>query len=132
MAGKYEKGFNGIAIRINESCEKYIMKYSITLLNNLVLKTPVDTGRARGSWTVTVNAADENVAKLVDMSGSRAIGNGTKRIMNNYKSINDAIYIQSNLPYIERLDKGWSQQAPYGIVDSATKQTDAQFAFGGF
>lgn len=130
MTGKYEKQLGGIAIRLDTKVTEYTRKYAITLLNNLVLKTPVDSGRARGSWIVSVNAPDEYQAKLIDKSGSRVIANGAARVEKRYKGLEDVIYIQSNLPYIQRLDKGWSKQAPYGFTKTAMRQTDVQFAYG--
>lgn len=130
--GKYQKQFKGIAIAIEDEALECITKYAFTLLNNLVLRTPVDTGRARGGWVVSVNKPDPYVAKLVDKVGHRVVLNGQKRIINKYNSLDDVVYIQNNLPYIQRLDKGWSQQAPAGIVDGAVKQTDVQFAYGNF
>lgn len=128
--GKYQKQFKGIAIAIQEETQEYITKYAINLLNNLVLKTPVDSGRARGGWIVSVNKPDDYVSQLVSKSGAAVLTNGIKRINNNYKSLDDVIYVQNNLPYIQRLDRGWSQQAPAGFVNSAVKQTDVQFAYG--
>lgn len=132
MAGKYEKQLGGIAIRLEEKTTRYIRAYAITLLNNLVFATPVLTGRARGSWIVSVNAPDDYQAKLIDKNGNRVYNNGVSRIEKRYKGLDDAIYIQSNLPYIDRLDKGWSQQRPYGFTKISIKRADAQMAFGDF
>lgn len=130
--GKYQKQFKGIAIAIEEETKEYITKYAITLVNNLVLATPVRTGRARGGWIVSVNRPDDYVAQLISKSGAAVITNAIKRINNNYKSLDDVIYVQNNLPYIVPLDRGSSDQAPYGIKDRAVKQTDVQFAYGNF
>jgi hypothetical protein len=57
----------------------------LDIFRNIQIRTPVDTGRARGNWQVEFNGTQEAT-------------------------------IYNNLPYIERLENGWSQQAPAGFV----------------
>jgi len=63
-------------------------KVALEILRRVVMRTPVLSGRARGSWQTTVGAPMEN-----------------------------------HVPYIQRLEDGYSTQAPAGMV----KITVAEF-----
>lgn len=83
----------------------------------LVLTTPVDTGRARSNWQVSIGkTAFGTVDQL--MSPSEAIGNA-KAELSKLRDSDDKIHITNNLPYIQRLNEGWSPQQPAGFVDQA-------------
>lgn len=76
--------------------------------------TPVLTGRARASWAVGVNGVP---FKAVPRQPKGTILEPPKfdapkkiRITDNYVIGNDA-------PYIERLNEGWSMQAPAGFIE---------------
>ena len=82
------------------------------LFGRIVRKTPVDTGRARGSWTISVNQADRSVlppAPPGQVYPPPPIGALDVRI-------NEQIVISNNLPYILELENGHSQQAPVGMA----------------
>ena len=130
MAGKYEKSLGQIAVRLERNLSKAARAYTLQLVNNLVLRTPVDTGRARGSWVVSINQASFELPNLKTKSGSRTINNAAGKLKN-YK-LGQVVYVQSNLEYMVPLNNGTSQQAPAGFVQLAVKQTDVQFAFSQF
>lgn len=77
----------------------------------IIKETPVDTGRARGNWQASVNSAASGElsrtsegAAIVQLSqeASAAIGN--------------TFFFTNNVPYIRRLEYGYSDQAPQGMV----------------
>lgn len=83
----------------------------------VVLATPVDTGRARANWQVELGAPASGTVDPEDQSGQAAIDKGKAQI-EQYKG-GSSINITNNLPYIERLNDGWSAQAPAGFVEKA-------------
>lgn len=87
---------------------------SIAALNKVVLKTPVDTGRARGAWLVTVDTITlENPAATGALAGSAiAAGVGVIGAAPPFSTI----IIQNNVEYIEDLENGTSKQAPSGML----------------
>jgi len=86
--------------------ELVVRKLSLEAYNSVTLKTPVDTGRARGNWNIGVGNADLSTTDQTNAQRpSLAKGDGEK-----------VIYITNNLPYIERLEDGWSKQTPRGMV----------------
>jgi hypothetical protein len=80
-------------------------------------RTPVKTGRARAGWYKAVVGLG---GKWTDKGTSQAQialgkseGSFKDRTTNKYKRY---IAIDNNVPYIDKLEHGWSLQAPSGMV----------------
>lgn len=82
-------------------------------LKNIVEGTPVDKGRARNNWFLSVGYPSDNVTDSISTSS-----NSERQAKSLPKSVlNKKIYFSNNLPYINRLEYGsWSDQAPLGWV----------------
>lgn len=102
-------------------------KVAFDLYAQIIQKTPVDTGRARASWNISVNNPDPSVAPEMDKSknsdgkklkrGDSLTGiEAGKNISLLESNLEDPIYITNNLDYIEYLEGGSSEQAPAGMV----------------
>jgi hypothetical protein len=93
----------------------------------VVLATPVDTGRARANWLVSVDgpAQKEIPAYAPGKGGSTGAANAQAAIQQGQQTVarytesNKAIHITNNLPYIQRLNEGWSAQAPAKFIEQA-------------
>ena len=85
-------------------------------ITRIVNRTPVDTGRARGNWSVSISSRDTTVSVDADPSGSGAINAGVSAVQSYPEEGWPSLFIQNNLPYIERLEDGYSGQAPNGMV----------------
>ncbi len=82
---------------------------------SIVRDTPVDTGEARGNWRFTTSKVSAAyTASARDPSGSRAIGRLTALLAS--LTLSRPVYMANNAPYIERLENGWSKQAPSGML----------------
>lgn len=101
--------------KTEKSAEQAVRKISFELLNKVILKSPVDTGRFRANWYVSVNYVSKEVSSSVDKSGADSIRRGSLGI-NAYKLGDAAIYLSNNLPYAYRLEMGYSKQAPSGMA----------------
>lgn len=72
-------------------------------------------GHFRANWDYGVGAAP--LAEYDDIDASGAVS--MQRIlsgMEGAKMVGSIHYIANNLPYAERLENGWSRQAPHGMV----------------
>lgn len=98
-------------------------KLALEALRRVVMKSPVDTGRFRGNWQVSVGVTEDGTVEVTDKSGSETINKGVRPISALSKF--DTVYIQNNLPYAERLENGWSQQAPAGMVAVTVAEIEA-------
>lgn len=84
-------------------------------LRRLVLRTPVDTGRARGAWEATADTpATSSPVGAQDKNGSGTIAKGAGIISGILPG--QVGYVVNNVAYIDELEKGHSQQAPNGMV----------------
>lgn len=89
-------------------------KLAVEALNRIVQKTPVDTGRARGNWQVSINGFPNDAVETKDASGGGVISEGANHLTG--LSPFSVVYITNNLPYITLLENGSSQQAANGMV----------------
>lgn len=97
-----------------------VRKAALVALRDLVLATPVDTGRARGNWQVEIGGSVVGESGFEDKSGDAAIRIGTATISTFGKG-DGSIFIGNNVPYIGRLNEGSSAQAPAGFVEKAVR-----------
>lgn len=126
------RGFSGrIRVRgkrVEENADALVRKVAVAVDTAVVLATPVDTGRARANWQVELGEVsnDSEVTSFPEGKGGdsgaaaamQAINAGKNQI-NTYASRFKEIHIYNNLPYIQRLNDGYSAQAPAGFVESA-------------
>ena len=96
---------------LKEEHAKKVSLVALSILKKLTMRTPVKTGRARANWLAsvgsprggTVDPTFRNLAEAVQVF--RAAGEFP------------TLYITNNLPYIRRLNEGWSKQAPANFVE---------------
>jgi len=106
------------ARRVGLSGTTVAKRVAFDVFARIVRKTPVDKGRAKGSWTISVNNADRTVqpdgqaSYPVPQVGALNVQPG------------DSIWISNNLPYIVKLEEGHSQQAPAGMVAVSLAEVD--------
>lgn len=108
---------DNLARRIDVGTQEMMRRVALDIDSALVLTTPVDTGRARSNWQVSIGKTALGTVDTL-MSPSEAIGNA-KAELSKLKDSDDKIHITNNLPYIQRLNEGWSPQQPAGFVDQA-------------
>lgn len=92
--------------------------FAIEIFSSVVKKTPVDTGRARGNWTVSKGSKETGETNRTDKKkygSSSAYENTEKKKLGSLNG-DESIYIQNNLPYIKALEYGHSKQAANGMV----------------
>lgn len=107
------------------SIHRATRKLALEALRRVVLKTPVDTGRARGNWQTTIGRPATGQTEATDPSGGQTISRGSQVI--GQAPIFRPITLANNLPYIERLESGSSQQAPNGMVATTVSELESQF-----
>jgi hypothetical protein len=83
---------------------------SLRVLSGVVLRTPVDTGRARANWQVDVGAGKSGEVEAEDKGGGGTITAGGSVIARQRDF--QQVALTNNLPYIEKLEGGSSKQAP--------------------
>lgn len=118
-------------------CNKYkadiklvVRKIAFESFKRIILKTPVDTGRARANWGVKVGKPDISTqSSAEDKTGSSALQGAATEV--EAWSGAGSIFMTNNLPYIgvleyggypnptktgTKVSGGFSLQAPNGMV----------------
>lgn len=112
-------GFSIDLTRIAERHKKRIrtvaQKITMEAFRRVILRTPVDTGRARANWGVTFGQVGASYEiEATDKDGNKTISSATKDVTG--WECYGPIFLTNNLPYILVLEHGHSQQAPQGMV----------------
>lgn len=102
---------------IEEDVGKRLRIIAIQLLNEIVISSPVDTGRFRANNQVSLGSADYGTTTATDKTGTATLQQGSAVIAQGKPY--SVIYIQNNLPYAEPLEDGHSKQAPTGVYANA-------------
>ncbi|MAK71782.1 MAG: hypothetical protein CMF19_07030 [Idiomarinaceae bacterium] len=71
-------------------------------------------GHARKNWQVTLNRRPTTEVDGRDARGQQTIDRGLRRVVQIDKPMIG--YVSNLLPYMQRLEDGWSQSAPEGTI----------------
>lgn len=113
-AADFRRQLGQVLIRTTQRGQRLQQALMLEGLRRVVLRTPVDTGRARGSWQVGAGSPPRSSPIGVDPSGAATIAKGAAVIAQIV--LGQIGWIVSNLVYMPALDRGHSRQAPNGIV----------------
>lgn len=102
--------FSGV---VKDELSKHVRVIAMAMLNEIVLRSPVDTGRFRGNNIVSVGSPVYTSTVNVDPTGAETINQGLSA-MTGLEPFTQ-VFIQNNLPYAVPLEDGHSKQAPAGI-----------------
>lgn len=89
-------------------------KVAEEMMKAMVRRSPVDTGRFRGNWQTGVNVTNVGSNNASDTTGDSSLAR-LREILRGWQA-GQTIYMTNALPYAKRLEYGWSQQAPQGMV----------------
>jgi len=111
----FAKAVNQFAEAYGADVGKVLDLTALQLHKSIVMKTPVDTGRARGSWTIGRNQIASPGGLY--LKGVRESGDRERRtfLKSGKSKATDTIFIANNVDYIEELERGSSRQAPAGM-----------------
>ena len=130
--------FKLVSERVREQVRRKIVTYGTVLRQTLVLETPILTGQAKANWQAIVGTPGDQFIGLRGLTSDtrdlahrppeavdyNAYGAVAQAVIDGYQT-GQVLYIFSNLPYIERLNSGYSAQAPAGFVESAVLRASA-------
>ena len=105
------------AEKTNQQMENAVTAICTKASMQVIKRTPVDTGRARGNWYATIDTPSKETSETRRQSESE-----DKAKQESKKAYGHVFHLTNNLPYINRLEKGWSKQAPAGMVRIVSEQ----------
>jgi hypothetical protein len=106
---------NKFSLNVLKDADTLTKRITGEMLQGVVVATPVDTGQARSNWRVSVGSVDGTTDTSTDKGGSGAIKRGIATIQSG-GGLGKVVYISNSLRYIERLNNGWSMQAPKNFM----------------
>jgi len=77
-------------------------------------------GHARKNWQITINRRPTNEVAGTDSRGQQTIDKGMRRIARIDKPV--IAFLSNLLPYMNRLEGGWSKSAPSGMVGPTVRR----------
>ena len=114
--------------KVGFAIAKVIRDCSGAVVEEVVRATPVDTGEARSNWIASIGAPTDETRPpfapghklgLEETENADRAIEEAKKVLSGVKRSNDVVYIQNNLPYIEVLNGGSSEQAPPLFIETA-------------
>lgn len=102
------------AQKTQRNIDEVIRASIISMGTQVVYMSPVDTGRFRGNWHVSIDILDRTIFADVDPSGQQTIAEISAGISD--FEAGQIAYLTNNLPYAQVLEYGYSKQAPGGMV----------------
>lgn len=113
---------NALTIRqeLGDWIEEEVKEVAVNLLTLLSIKTPVDEGAAVYNWKVSINNPDSRTRQATRKGENNRSAMVQKEApkVERY-NLGDVLWVQNNLPYIQRLNDGYSEQAPKRFVEAA-------------
>ena len=111
---------------LDAHAERVCVDLTLEITARLQIATPIDLGWARAGWVPSIGAPytgganlkpDPILVRIAAAEQAEAVGN-----IPSYKITQGPIWISNNVVYIQRLNDGWSKQAPSGFVQAEVAQ----------
>ena len=115
MAKSFELQMKEFENMTAEKSELLFKKVCFDLSNSIIMDTAVLSGAARGRWAPDINKIDNSTDEVFDKSGTATVAKVASQT-NNLK-LGQFFTLTNNLPYMLRLEYGWSKtKSPNGMV----------------
>lgn len=94
--------------------DRFTRRVALQVAASCIGLSPVDTGRFRANWHIGISNPYRLTSLSVDKDGAATVLKASGEL-SSWEPGQD-IWISNSLPYAERLEYGWSKQAPAGMV----------------
>lgn len=104
-----------------------VQRIALEMFERVILRSPVGNpslwktprpgyvgGRFRGNWQVAIGSVPTGTLELTDATGQATINKAQAAALS--LEPGQSITLVNNLPYAQRLEDGYSSQAPAGMV----------------
>ncbi|MDH5573098.1 MAG: hypothetical protein OEY89_15155 [Gammaproteobacteria bacterium] len=119
--GRLANQVTSVMAELEGFTSKEIIALSFDVSAELVIQTPKDTSWASNNWVPQMGSPyRETVGAPTNPSaGVSTRGSALSSIASSYNFKKGSIFVSNNVPYINRLNEGYSDQAPAGFVQLA-------------
>lgn len=112
--GSFAESLAAFAEQAKEAIDEVFREVVIEIGSSVIRLSPVDTGRFKGNWQVTVGSPSNQSINTVDKSGHETIAALVAEVSK--LEAGQVAYVVNNLLYGIPLEYGHSDQAPAGMV----------------
>lgn len=114
LSGSFAAQLQQFSIKTQEKMDAVFQDIVIEIGESVIMLSPVDTGRFKGNWQLTIDAPSNQSLINYDKQGFATL----ERLVNvaNTLEIGQKAFIVNNLRYAIPLEYGHSDQAPSGVV----------------
>lgn len=124
---------------VETNADTLVKECTLTILQELVVDTPVDVGTAKSNWQVNIAVPASGVLPAYNPGHKGSTGTQNARdafdagraALSQYTH-GSAVHITNNLDYISDLNEGTSRQAPPGYVQDAVLESIGKIQQAGF
>lgn len=113
MAGSFSADLTKFLRHTDGNIDKATRMAVVLVAQGTVMGSPVDTGRFRSNWQFGM-VVPQGTLDSVDSSGAATIARMAGQVTS--LKAGGEVWVVNNLPYGGKLEYGYSQQAPYGMV----------------
>ena len=110
----FSQKISQFAVHAIDATEDERKGISEELFSSAIMDTPVDEGRLRGSWMATNNKPATGTTDKTDKEGSQTVNKAVAVVQSS--GSDEDLYLTNNLPYAARIEYGYSDKAPEGMV----------------
>lgn len=103
---------SNFTLQLLSEADDLTKKITGDMLQQVVIRSPVDTGAYRSNHRVSIGNVDTSYDASDTSNG--AISKGIRTIQAG-GGLGKVVHVSNSLPYAVRLENGWSQQAPLGV-----------------
>lgn len=122
----FRRDFAALLAKAGDKAALVVRKTALELQSGMVEKSPVDSGRFRSNWQCGVGVVNTATDAAAEKTGTGAIGR-TQAVLQGWR-VGQTITLSNSLPYARRLEFGWSEQAPGGMVRLTVQNYSAALA----
>jgi hypothetical protein len=114
VSSVFEAQIAAFVAKAKGNADLVVRKVGLDMFSRVIQKSPVDEGRFKSSWVVSVNSIPVDDPGTIDKTGAPSFQRVSAAVVG--LKAGNVITMVSNLAYSRRLEYGWSQQAPAGMV----------------
>lgn len=115
---------NRIIVQLDSVIRREVIDLTLRIHGDLVQDTPVDTGWAQNNWLLSVGSPIEETVGTREAVDRSSVTAGVAMVLR-YQLMQGVVYITNNVPYIQALNDGHSEQAPANFVQMAIQRNVA-------
>jgi len=135
MAKSFSEQIRRFAEKTNDTIDNVVADYAVGVSSAIIQRTPVGNpslwegkappgyvgGTARANWIPSIGQPQTSAIESTDDPSSKVTAI-KEQIAGN------VFYLTNNVPYIERLEYGWSTQAPKGMMRVSLREARKHLA----